>query len=63
MYCYAHHIAVPLYQVPATQPRATSLSFPAKMREIKKALELDPALGIPSTIKAGFELMGEAVPP
>ena len=29
------------------------------MREIKKALELDPALGIPSTIKAGFELMGE----
>ena len=45
------------------QPRATSLSFPAKMREIKKALELDPALGIPSTIKAGFELMGEVVPP
>ena len=45
------------------QPRATSLSFPAKMREIKKVLELDPTLGFPSTIAKGFEMMGVAIPP
>ena len=42
---------------------ATSLSFPAKMREIKKVLELDPTLGFPSTIAKGFEMMGAAIPP